>query len=98
MNEHKHGMSDITRNNIRKILMAKSPTWLLNHSRNVYSQNGEDGIIEKILDMLPNRDRWCVEFGAWNGIYLTNTRNLIIEKGYSAVLNEADPDLFIDLQ
>jgi hypothetical protein len=78
--------------------MSRTPTWLLEHARNVHSQTGEDGIIEKILEMLPGRDGWCVEFGAWDGLHLTNTRHLILDKGYSAVLIEADPVRYRQLQ
>jgi hypothetical protein len=70
--------------------MSKTPTWLLDHARNVYSQCGEDGIIEKILEIIPQKNQWCVEFGAWDGLYLTNTRYLIESKNYSAVLIEGD--------
>lgn len=78
--------------------MSKPPTWLLDYKRDVYSQTGEDGIIEKILDVIPENDNWCVEFGAWDGLYLTNTRNLIESKEFSAVLIEADAHKFSDLQ
>lgn len=64
------------------------PTWLLDYQSNVYSQSGEDGILAAILERLPT-DRWCVEFGAWDGRHLSNTRRLI-EDGYSAVLIEGD--------
>ena len=74
------------------------PTWLLEFKRDEYSQTGEDGIIEKILEVLPCNDKWCVEFGAWDGLYLTNTRHLILSKGFSAVLIEADKKRFLDLQ
>src|SRR5476649_3108801 len=70
--------------------MHECPTWLLDHKKDVYSQNGEDGIIEVILSTLGNRDKWCVEFGAWDGKHLSNTRNLIENGGYSAVLIEGD--------
>lgn len=68
---------------------AEAP-WPLSCARDVYSQCGEDGIVEAILERLPERDRWCVEFGAWDGRHLSNTRHLIESKGYSAVLIEAD--------
>lgn len=74
------------------------PTWLLEFKRDEYSQTGEDGIIEKILEVLPCNDKWCVEFGAWDGLFLTNTRNLILSKGFSAVLIEADKKKFLELQ
>jgi hypothetical protein len=78
--------------------MARSPAWLLEHARNVYSQDGEDGVIEKILDVLPDGNKWCVEFGAWDGISLSNTRNLIEHKGYSAVLIEGSEKRIQDLR
>ncbi len=78
--------------------MKKSPRWLLEHKRNVYSQTGEDGIIEKILDVLPQTDKWCVEFGAWDGITFSNTRHLIESKHYAAVLIEADKKKFSALK
>lgn len=81
-----------------KAKVTESSAWLLDYKRDVYSQAGEDGIIEKILETLPETDKWCVEFGAWDGLYLTNTRNLIESLDYSAVLIEADKNKFKDLQ
>ena len=78
--------------------MSKPSTWLLEHKRDVHSQTGEDGIIAQILDLLPDRDKWCVEFGAWDGLFLTNTRHLIESQGFSAVLIEADGAKFQELQ
>lgn len=63
-------------------------------AKNEYSQFGEDGIIEKILEYLPNKNNWCVEFGAWDGIHLSNTFNLIKNKKYQSVLIEADEKKF----
>lgn len=62
-------------------------------SQNVYSQFGEDGIIQELLNLLEESvtlDKWCCEFGAWDGLYLSNTANLIKNKGYKAVLIEGD--------
>jgi hypothetical protein len=74
--------------------MGKSSTWLLNHQAKIHSQSGEDGIIRKILETLPERDNWCVEFGALDGTSLSNTRNLIEHAEYSAVLIEASAARF----
>ena len=80
-------------------MVMKESTWLLEFKRDYYSQTGEDGIIEKIFEILPNNDDpWCVEFGAWDGVHLTNTRHLIESKGFSAVLIEADKRRFADLR
>jgi hypothetical protein len=72
---------------------------LESYSKNVTSQNGEDGILEKIFEVIgdKNYSKWCVEFGAWDGKHLSNTYNLIVNKGWSSVLIEADPKKFKQL-
>lgn len=67
---------------------VRESAWLIEHAKDVYTQAGEDGIIAKILDTLPDTDQWCVEFGAWDGIHLCNTRNLILNRSYNAVMIE----------
>ena len=66
---------------------------------NIYSQNGEDGIIEEVFKRL-GLDKfnkfWVVEFGAWDGKHLSNTFNLI-KKGASSCLIEGDSTKFLDL-
>lgn len=71
---------------------------LSDHSSNVHSQFGEDGIIREVLRLLPSCDQWCVEFGAWDGRYLSNTCRLIEEDHYSAVLIEGDPKKYSELE
>jgi len=66
------------------------------YSKNVYSQNGEDGIIEELLKRLEISNGWVCEFGAWDGIHLSNTFNLV-EKGFNAVFIEGDSDKYKDL-
>lgn len=73
------------------------PCWLLDHAKQYYSQWGEDGILEKILETLPDRDKWCVEFGAWDGEYLSNTYHFIKSHHFSAVLIEGDKQKAADL-
>jgi len=55
-------------------------------------------VIEKILGLLPVKDKWCVEFGAWDGKYLSNTRNLIEHHGYSAAMIEGSKSKFKELK
>jgi len=72
--------------------------WLNEYAKNnTYSQFGEDGIITKALEILPNKNHWCVEFGAWDGKYLSTTL-LLREQGDSAVLIEGNPEKFKELQ
>jgi hypothetical protein len=66
------------------------------YKKDVFSQNGEDGVIEEILKRLNLEDRWCCEFGAWDGKYLSNTFKLIKE-GYNAVLIEGDETKYLKL-
>ena len=70
-----------------------------------YSQKAQkDGVaatgaaIEFILNQLPERNRWCVEFGAWDGLVGSTSRPLILEHEYSAVLIEGNPERFADLK
>jgi len=66
--------------------------------KNIYSQNGEDGIIEEILSRLKSKlDYTCCEFGAWDGIIFSNTYNLIKNKNYSALLIESNLKKFNEL-
>ena len=68
------------------------------YSKKIYSQFGEDGIILEILNRLgsQNLDNWCVEFGAWDGIHLSNTFNLV-QQGWNAVYIEGDKSRYKDL-
>ena len=69
-------------------------------AHNVYSQCGEDGIIEEVLKRIGRScatDGWCVEFGAWDGIYLSNTYNLIRNRNYKGVLIEGNPSKYREL-
>lgn len=70
--------------------LKKSSRWLNQFQKDVYSQTGEDGVIAKVLEILPSRNKWCVEFGAWDGKHLSNTFNLVQNSGYNVVLVEGD--------
>jgi hypothetical protein len=68
---------------------------------NKFSQNGEDGVVQEILSRISsqtNLNRWCCEFGAWDGIHLSNTARLILEDNFKAVLIEGNPLRLKDLQ
>lgn len=72
--------------------------WLSTFALDVTSQSGEDGILSKALDVLPERSGWCVEFGAWDGRKYSNTYNLVNSLGYRGVFIEADSERFRDLE
>lgn len=72
---------------------------LSTYAKNIYSQFGEDGIIQRIFRILPHiENRWCVEFGAWDGINYSNTHNLINNWGWYGVLIEANKSRFNQLR
>jgi hypothetical protein len=64
--------------------------WLSGFAANITSQFGEDGIIEKIFKIVPPQNKWCVEFGAWDGKHLSNTWTLINNHHWSGVLIEGN--------
>ena len=64
-------------------------TTLLNARKNIYSQNGEDGVIELLLDLFEIKTGSFCEFGAWDGIQLSNTYNLLKNKGWREYILKA---------
>ena len=66
------------------------------YKKNVHSQNGEDGITAEILSRLQIETGWVCEFGAWDGIHLSNTFDLI-KKGFNGVFIEGDTHKYTDL-
>lgn len=67
---------------------------------NVYSQNGEDGVLREIFNRLGGgrEPRWCVEFGAWDGKHLSNTFLLVESNDWNAIYIESDSSRFLDLE
>jgi hypothetical protein len=66
-------------------------TWradLEDHAERFYSQGGEDGVLLRLFERLGTRNRFFVEFGAWDGLHLSNTANLRRHHGWSGLLME----------
>lgn len=63
---------------------------LRDYSWNIYSQWGEDGIIEKIFQIIGVESKTCIEFGATDGLYFSNTANLWKNKQWKAILIESN--------
>lgn len=73
-------------------------TYLLQYARIVTSQYGEDGILEKIFEIIPPANQYCVEIGAFDGKLLSNTWNLIVHHGWHGVMIEGRNLLFQQLR
>jgi hypothetical protein len=70
---------------------------LYNHAKFIYSQNGEDGVLDEIFKRIGiTSPGWVCEFGAWDGKHLSNTY-LLVTKGWRAVFIEADSEKYKDL-
>ena len=57
-----------------------------------FSQFGEDGVIEKIFEIIEPGPKFAVEFGAHNGIKNSNMRNLVVNHGWSTFQIEGNPE------
>lgn len=63
---------------------------LTQYASNMYSQYGEDGIIEEILSRLELGPGFCVEFGASDGLACSNTAKLWRHEDWEALLIEGN--------
>jgi hypothetical protein len=76
----------------RKVPSQRRRDGLIRYAYDRTSQNGEDGIIERIFELIPHtpqrnhrcddftgdhHTRLCVDVGAWDGTHLSNTRSLL---------------------
>ncbi|MCE5284531.1 MAG: FkbM family methyltransferase [Pelosinus sp.] len=69
---------------------------LLKYHKNVFSQVGQDGILEEIFLRLNIKCGTFIEFGGWDGIYLSNCRYLALQ-GWKGLFIEAARDKFQEL-
>ena len=76
----------------------KNPTYesnimgkLHDYAKKVYSQNGEDGILEHIFDTIGTTNKKCIEMCAGVGSEC-NTANLIINKGFEGMLYDGSKE------
>lgn len=64
------------------------------YANNVTSQNGEDGIIQYIIENLSPIPKVCLEIGAWDGKFLSNTYSLWHESDWKGILIEANKEKY----
>jgi hypothetical protein len=72
-------------------------TWLNQFARKNQSQLGQDGILEKIFDIVGTRNKMCIELGAWDGKKHSNTWEMIAEKNWSGILIESNSERCNDI-
>lgn len=77
------------------VSMSVRKPMLIDFKKNVFSQWGEDGIIEKIFEIIGTTTKVAVEFGAYDGFMLSNTANLWSKDlGWKGILIEVDEQSF----
>lgn len=65
---------------------------------NIYSQNGEDGVMEFILRKLPQTPRFVIDIGANDGVEASNSRLLIEKYQFGGLLIEPFEKAFMKLE
>ena len=65
------------------------------YCKSIYSQNGEDGLLEQIFKELEIKDGIFCEFGAYDGIAYSNSYRLS-ENNFSGMLIESDLSRFLN--
>lgn len=63
---------------------------LLEYRHNITSQCGEDGIIDRLIQLICPENKFCVEFGAWDGRHFSNCYNLIVNRKWTSIMIEAN--------
>jgi len=61
-------------------------------------QFGEDGVVDHALSLLGVEDGYVVEFGAGDGLELSNTAQFWRDRGWQALLIEADHERYTGLK
>jgi len=67
------------------------------YKSNKFSQNGEDGILDKLFSELNLQFGTFCEFGAWDGMYMSNTYSLYSQK-WNSIYIEGNPKKFESLK
>jgi len=67
------------------------------HEKKIYSQNGEDGILEFIFSKIGTTNKFSVEFGVEDGIE-SNTVYFLEKKGWKGLMMDYGADQNIQLQ
>lgn len=68
-----------------------TPKELKASEKNVYSQGGQDGVLEVIFNQMGEGRKHFVEFGARDGLECSNTANLRINHNWEGVLMDSLP-------
>src|ERR1051326_2859381 len=95
------GLSDLIKNEghgrRQQQRLIYPPGDLRNHERAVFSENGEDGILQEIFKRIGTDTKFFVEFGVGSGRYC-NCARLVLEENWNGLFMECDSNSFRRLQ
>ena len=63
---------------------------LRDYEKQIYSQCGEDGVLLHLFESIGAPTRYFVEFGAKDGVTVSNTANLRLHHGWKGLLMDAE--------
>ena len=66
---------------------------LVRFERSVFSPAGQDGVLERVFEIIEPTHRHLVDLGAGDCVRGSYSRNLIVNHGWRGLLVESDPDL-----
>ena len=73
-------------------------SYFLRYAKDITSQNGEDGIIQRIFEIVsPSSSPYLIDVGAWDGKHLSNTYSLLKNHQWNGILIEADENRVNDM-
>lgn len=90
-----HALHKRARAGIESAKRTLIPAHLGNFERKVFSQNGEDGVIEEIFRRIGAGGKFFVEFGIQDGTEC-NTRRLLEQEGWKGAWIEGSPDSVLE--
>lgn len=64
--------------------------YLSEYFKSIYSQHGEDGLLQYIFSVVKPRSKYFVEFGVQHGNSIENTRNLRLHHEWTGLLMEGN--------
>lgn len=67
---------------------GRDPVDLKHYEKRLISQNGEDGVLQKIFEIIGTTNKYYVDFGAGNGHYASNVKYLKEAYGWNGLLLE----------
>lgn len=73
--------------------VGKPPIDFSAHEWSTFSQAGEDGVLEAIFEIIEPTTKYFVEFGAGEGVDLSNARHFVVNHGWKGLLMEGDEEL-----